>query len=106
MFDPSSFANTTPLAHADTSRDVLPRGVQLYSNLRCLVRRFFEENNSARPLTGTVTSQRYASLLEQSVISALQEYQKIMVHRNPITYLSDLKESIECHGRNIPQFID
>ncbi|GFV09816.1 hypothetical protein TNCV_2598701 [Trichonephila clavipes] len=27
MFDPSSFANPTPLAHADTSRDVLPRGV-------------------------------------------------------------------------------
>ncbi|GFY02390.1 uncharacterized protein TNCV_3502711 [Trichonephila clavipes] len=25
MFDPSSFANSTPLAHADTSRDVLPR---------------------------------------------------------------------------------
>ncbi|GFX96806.1 uncharacterized protein TNCV_1648411 [Trichonephila clavipes] len=26
MFDPSFFANPTPLAHADTSRDVLPRG--------------------------------------------------------------------------------
>ncbi|GFX67125.1 hypothetical protein TNCV_590411 [Trichonephila clavipes] len=26
MFDPSSFANSTPLAHADTSRDVFPRG--------------------------------------------------------------------------------
>ncbi|GFS79416.1 hypothetical protein TNCV_3006291 [Trichonephila clavipes] len=26
MFDPSSFANPTPLAHADTTRDVLPRG--------------------------------------------------------------------------------
>ncbi|GFW01112.1 uncharacterized protein TNCV_1763501 [Trichonephila clavipes] len=26
MFDPSSFANPTPLAHADTSRVVLPRG--------------------------------------------------------------------------------
>ncbi|GFU75991.1 uncharacterized protein TNCV_580981 [Trichonephila clavipes] len=26
MFDPSSFANPTTLAHADTSRDVLPRG--------------------------------------------------------------------------------
>ncbi|GFX49189.1 uncharacterized protein TNCV_5041831 [Trichonephila clavipes] len=26
MFDPSSFANPIPLAHADTSRDVLPRG--------------------------------------------------------------------------------
>ncbi|GFV79673.1 hypothetical protein TNCV_1724981 [Trichonephila clavipes] len=28
MFDPSSFANPTPLAHADTSRDVLPKQVQ------------------------------------------------------------------------------
>ncbi|PRD32388.1 UNVERIFIED_CONTAM: hypothetical protein NCL1_20635 [Trichonephila clavipes] len=27
MYDPSSFANPTPLAHADTSRDVLPRRV-------------------------------------------------------------------------------
>ncbi|GFX28165.1 transposable element Tcb2 transposase [Trichonephila clavipes] len=26
MFDPSSFANPTPLAHADTSRYVLPKG--------------------------------------------------------------------------------
>ncbi|GFT61706.1 uncharacterized protein TNCV_4050601 [Trichonephila clavipes] len=26
MYDPSSFANPTPLAHSDTSRDVLPRG--------------------------------------------------------------------------------
>ncbi|GFV71355.1 hypothetical protein TNCV_3133461 [Trichonephila clavipes] len=26
MFDPSSFTNPTPLAHADASRDVLPRG--------------------------------------------------------------------------------
>ncbi|GFV57772.1 hypothetical protein TNCV_1565801 [Trichonephila clavipes] len=26
MFDPSSFVNPTPLADADTSRDVLPRG--------------------------------------------------------------------------------
>ncbi|GFW03900.1 uncharacterized protein TNCV_2050161 [Trichonephila clavipes] len=26
MFDPSSFTDPTPLAHADTSRDVLPRG--------------------------------------------------------------------------------
>ncbi|GFW21938.1 hypothetical protein TNCV_4822211 [Trichonephila clavipes] len=25
MFDPSSLANPTPLAHADASRDVLPR---------------------------------------------------------------------------------
>ncbi|GFU47322.1 hypothetical protein TNCV_790511 [Trichonephila clavipes] len=25
MFDPSSFADPTPLAHADASRDVLPR---------------------------------------------------------------------------------
>ncbi|GFX37304.1 transposable element Tcb2 transposase [Trichonephila clavipes] len=27
MFDSSSYDNPTPLAHADTSRDVLPRGV-------------------------------------------------------------------------------
>ncbi|GFV34661.1 uncharacterized protein TNCV_1449651 [Trichonephila clavipes] len=26
MFDSSSFVNPTPLAHADTSKDVLPRG--------------------------------------------------------------------------------
>ncbi|GFW30730.1 hypothetical protein TNCV_4088501 [Trichonephila clavipes] len=26
MFDSSSFVNPTPLAHADASRDVLPRG--------------------------------------------------------------------------------
>ncbi|GFW88989.1 uncharacterized protein TNCV_2684231 [Trichonephila clavipes] len=26
MFDPNSFANPTPLAHADASRDVFPRG--------------------------------------------------------------------------------
>ncbi|GFU87730.1 hypothetical protein TNCV_1121541 [Trichonephila clavipes] len=26
MFESSSYVNPTPLAHADTSRDVLPRG--------------------------------------------------------------------------------
>ncbi|GFT53112.1 hypothetical protein TNCV_4232441 [Trichonephila clavipes] len=31
MFDSSSFADTTPLAHADTSRDVLPRGAAIIS---------------------------------------------------------------------------
>ncbi|GFW69373.1 hypothetical protein TNCV_487221 [Trichonephila clavipes] len=34
MFDPSSFLNPTPLAHADTSRDVLPRGG---TSQRCIV---------------------------------------------------------------------
>ncbi|GFW13516.1 hypothetical protein TNCV_1209821 [Trichonephila clavipes] len=29
MFDPSSFADPTPLAHADASRDVFPRGANL-----------------------------------------------------------------------------
>ncbi|GFX78070.1 hypothetical protein TNCV_972241 [Trichonephila clavipes] len=45
MFDPSSFANPTPLAHADTSRDVLPRGAlsgldgrQLDRNKECKAR--------------------------------------------------------------------
>ncbi|GFX29285.1 hypothetical protein TNCV_3218191 [Trichonephila clavipes] len=33
MFDPSSFANPTPLAHADTSRDVLTRGGTSQLNL-------------------------------------------------------------------------
>ncbi|GFW69464.1 hypothetical protein TNCV_488131 [Trichonephila clavipes] len=31
MFDPSSFAIPTPLAHADTSKDVLPRGGRGYA---------------------------------------------------------------------------
>ncbi|GFY08979.1 transposable element Tc3 transposase [Trichonephila clavipes] len=34
MFDPSYFADPTPLAHADTSRGVLPRGVALRSNTK------------------------------------------------------------------------
>ncbi|GFU53335.1 hypothetical protein TNCV_2953691 [Trichonephila clavipes] len=37
MFDPSSFANPTPLAHADTSRDVLPRGgIWLMASAECI----------------------------------------------------------------------
>ncbi|GFW97879.1 hypothetical protein TNCV_1426421 [Trichonephila clavipes] len=36
MSDPSSFVNPTPLAHADASRDVLPRGdgssIETFSN--------------------------------------------------------------------------
>ncbi|GFV49018.1 hypothetical protein TNCV_5065021 [Trichonephila clavipes] len=37
MFNPSSFTNPTPLAHADTSRDVLPRRARIsrQSNRRC-----------------------------------------------------------------------
>ncbi|GFW84424.1 hypothetical protein TNCV_3089411 [Trichonephila clavipes] len=37
MYDSSSYVNPTPLAHADTSRDVLPRGeaqVQDYVEVR------------------------------------------------------------------------
>ncbi|GFV68041.1 hypothetical protein TNCV_1873231 [Trichonephila clavipes] len=34
MYDPSSFANPTPLAHADTSRDVLPRGGTSHDGLQ------------------------------------------------------------------------
>ncbi|GFS90535.1 hypothetical protein TNCV_4097361 [Trichonephila clavipes] len=38
MFDPSSFVNPTPLARADTPRDVLPRGgtSHTYEPLCCL----------------------------------------------------------------------
>ncbi|GFX86067.1 uncharacterized protein TNCV_2403631 [Trichonephila clavipes] len=36
MFDPSSFANPTPLAHADTSRDLLPRGAVRSAGCKCL----------------------------------------------------------------------
>ncbi|GFX46652.1 hypothetical protein TNCV_4038031 [Trichonephila clavipes] len=36
MFDPSSFANPTPLTHADASRDVLPRGGTSQDRLLCL----------------------------------------------------------------------
>ena len=32
-------------------------------------------------------------------------YHKSMVYRDPITSLSDLKGSIECHVHNIPQFM-
>ncbi|GFV44471.1 hypothetical protein TNCV_4737251 [Trichonephila clavipes] len=37
MFDPSSFVNPTPLAHADASRDVLSRGGTSQSNLKNLI---------------------------------------------------------------------
>ncbi|GFS71572.1 hypothetical protein TNCV_5052451 [Trichonephila clavipes] len=36
MYDPSSFANPTPPAHADTSRDVLPRGGEGHFARACL----------------------------------------------------------------------
>ncbi|GFS60245.1 retrovirus-related Pol polyprotein from transposon 17.6 [Trichonephila clavipes] len=38
MFDPSSFADPTPLAHADASRDVLPRG----ASARAIADNFFD----------------------------------------------------------------
>ncbi|GFW72903.1 integrase catalytic domain-containing protein [Trichonephila clavipes] len=44
MFDSSSYDNPTPLAHADTSRDVLPRGVRYLHTLRSnLCKRFDKE---------------------------------------------------------------
>ncbi|GFX08931.1 hypothetical protein TNCV_2966421 [Trichonephila clavipes] len=44
MFDPSSFANPTPLAHADTSRDVLPRGGTSQSHHTLLVKAIIRYN--------------------------------------------------------------
>ncbi|GFX71291.1 hypothetical protein TNCV_3410611 [Trichonephila clavipes] len=41
MFNPSSFVNPTPLAHADTSRDVLPMGGTSITNSVSLARVFF-----------------------------------------------------------------
>ncbi|GFV81302.1 uncharacterized protein TNCV_4773281 [Trichonephila clavipes] len=35
MLDPSSFANATPLAHADTSRNVPPRGAKFEERYSC-----------------------------------------------------------------------
>ncbi|GFY34818.1 hypothetical protein TNCV_845131 [Trichonephila clavipes] len=40
MFDPSSFAKPTPLAHADTSRDVLPSGVHYLITLKTTMRSY------------------------------------------------------------------
>ncbi|GFT19000.1 retrovirus-related Pol polyprotein from transposon 412 [Trichonephila clavipes] len=52
MFDSSSFANSTHLAHADTSRDVLPRGgtSQDGNNNILVVMDFFTKWSEAYPI--------------------------------------------------------
>ncbi|GFY04297.1 transposable element Tcb1 transposase [Trichonephila clavipes] len=56
MFDSSSYDNPTPLARADTSRDVLPRGV----SARTIRRRLQQSGLSARcPLLGLLLKQNH-----------------------------------------------
>ncbi|GFV56296.1 integrase catalytic domain-containing protein [Trichonephila clavipes] len=42
MFDPSSFADPTPLAHADTSRDVLPRGGPVIAKAKVFLQQLWQ----------------------------------------------------------------
>ncbi|GFU85286.1 uncharacterized protein TNCV_2385931 [Trichonephila clavipes] len=46
MFDPSSFVNPTPLAHADVSRDVLPRGEESLNDVRSQVKSAYQSNSA------------------------------------------------------------
>ncbi|GFX40073.1 DUF4817 domain-containing protein [Trichonephila clavipes] len=60
MFDPSSFANPTPLAPADASRDVLPRGdsfLRTAFKYLTLVERETQSNSNSRATRNTRTSE-------------------------------------------------
>ncbi|GFX49034.1 uncharacterized protein TNCV_2798251 [Trichonephila clavipes] len=52
MFDPSSFVNPTHVAHADASRDVLPRGVSGFIYCIAAVAKWYRH----RIVAGLVTS--------------------------------------------------
>ncbi|GFW18878.1 mariner Mos1 transposase [Trichonephila clavipes] len=54
MIDSSSYVNPTPLAHADTSRDVIPRGVTSQGVV-------FHHDNT-KPHTSLVTRQKLLEL--------------------------------------------
>ncbi|GFW28121.1 uncharacterized protein TNCV_2817991 [Trichonephila clavipes] len=67
MFDSSSYDNPTPLAHADTSRDVLPRGVDRRLSERLLpgasnIRTQFFLVNSIERSKGPPNSDAFSAL--------------------------------------------
>ncbi|GFX30981.1 hypothetical protein TNCV_2024841 [Trichonephila clavipes] len=76
MFDPSSFANPTPLAHADTSRDVLPRGEKL--TVWCalwaggIIGPYFFKNNEGHNVT--VNGDRYRAMITNFFILELNNH--------------------------------
>ncbi|GFU14440.1 uncharacterized protein TNCV_329011 [Trichonephila clavipes] len=75
MFDPSSFADPTPLAHADTSRDVLPRGAETF---------YFNVLEILRTITHPLSTEVRARI-------AFNELDKCNAVRNAIPPTSSLK---------------
>ncbi|GFV00152.1 hypothetical protein TNCV_4058231 [Trichonephila clavipes] len=72
MFESSSYVNPTPLAHADTSRDVLPRGGtsqgELVSSQTHACDAFWFQYDNARPPTARIVD----VYLEQEAIQRMQ----------------------------------
>ncbi|GFX20016.1 hypothetical protein TNCV_1435761 [Trichonephila clavipes] len=69
MFDPSSFADLTPLAHADTSRDVLPRGGSSQSK---------KVNMTAEPHPMTVRKQATVKKVKSLILKENPLIQKLI----------------------------
>ncbi|GFV99771.1 hypothetical protein TNCV_5081311 [Trichonephila clavipes] len=76
MYDPSSFVNPTPLAHADTSRDVLPRGGT--SQACC---------TNQRSQTAQITTQLNDGASQQTDCATLASLYRF---REPLTYESTI----------------
>ncbi|GFU63825.1 uncharacterized protein TNCV_3496371 [Trichonephila clavipes] len=82
MFDSSSFVNPTPLAHADTSRDVLPRREtsQVYCNARTFIDSFalyglvesFFKNDEGHNVT--LNGDQYRAMITNSFIPELNNH--------------------------------
>ncbi|GFY30459.1 transposable element Tcb1 transposase [Trichonephila clavipes] len=72
MFDSSSYVNPTPLAHADTSRDVLPRG---------------GTSQTHHPLSAALT-------LQQCLFGVTEERYHQLIDRSGLTPTSRLQRSV------------
>ena len=68
-----------------------------------LLRRHFGDGRIINQKFPTVFPSKYSDL--NPCDFWLRGYFKTMVHRDPITSQSELKENVECHVPNIPQFL-
>ncbi|GFV22321.1 hypothetical protein TNCV_3923811 [Trichonephila clavipes] len=104
MFDPSSFVNPTPLAHADASRDVLPRGVNFPKMFYSQTYPHSEEFGTViKDDDGTnVDSEKELSLEQKLGLAITKKISKKPKYHTEISYIQnhptrDLQKSLESN---------
>ncbi|GFU70058.1 transposon Tf2-11 polyprotein [Trichonephila clavipes] len=112
MFDPSSFVNPTSLAHADTSRDVLPRGGTSHTDQKPLTYAFKQKPDKCTPcqlrhldyISQFSTDIRYVVGTEKKVADALSRVENDAIIKPPILDYKKFAQT-QLHDSEIQSFL-